>query len=89
MSDGEEPLQASGEIRKAFLACMYEEDPLSVLQALQEGRVGLESVYQQYTLLQVACSRNRIPLARALLRLGADINRQSQVCPFGLLFALA
>ena len=67
------------ELCRAFLAGMCEDDPEPVLRALQEGRMDPETVYQQYTLLQIACTRNLVSLVRALLLLGVDVNKRSQV----------
>ena len=67
------------EVSRLFKLCISSKEPGAIITALRDGRVTLESVYQQYTLLHMACMKGRLSLVHALLQLGADANKQSEV----------
>ena len=72
-------MASTGDTQKVFNHCISNRNSQYVLDALENGVVTPDTVYQQFSLLHIAAANGRYAVVKDLINRGCDVNRKGSV----------
>lgn len=69
----------SNSVQHLFHICISSRNCQEVLDAIDNGIITGETVYQQFTLLHIAAANGRLPVVKAILNKGCDVKKRGSV----------